>query len=207
MVDHRVLIPRPETEVVAGHALEECRRVALTYPQRGLVTVADLGCGSGAIGLSLASEYPLVRVWCTDVCAEALAVARANLAGIGSLARRVTLVQGSWFGALPDYMAGCFDVLVSNPPYVAVDEPLPDEVSSWEPQMALRSGVEGIEDLCHLIDEALGWLANDGALVLEIPPLAAAPLDKRARVAGFCEVDVFPDLTGRDRVLVARKPK
>ena len=206
MIDRRVLIPRAETEVVAGFALEECNRAAASQPLGEPVHVADLGCGSGAIGLAVAAEHPAARVWCTDVSTDALAVARANLAGLGLPARRVSLVEGSWFSALPACMAGRFDVVVSNPPYVADSEPLPPEVADWEPQAALRAGPRGTEDLVHLVEEAPAWLTSDGALVLELSPVSANAVAERARSLGYRVVGVHPDLVGRDRVLVARRP-
>ncbi|MFV2040100.1 MAG: class I SAM-dependent methyltransferase, partial [Acidimicrobiales bacterium] len=99
LVDRRALIPRPETEVVAGVALDELSRLAT--PGRRL-TALDLGTGTGAIGLSLAAERPDTEVILTDVSTEALKVARANLAGLGRAGTRVSIAQGSWFVALPD---------------------------------------------------------------------------------------------------------
>src|SRR5581483_11962387 len=129
LVDPRVLIPRPETEVVVEVAIRELRRIDSRRP-----LVADLGTGSGAIALSIAVEVPDARVWATDASADALAVARANLAGIGSpAAKRVRIEQGSWFDALPAAFRGQFDVVVSNPPYIAAHEDLPPEVVDWEP--------------------------------------------------------------------------
>lgn len=206
MIDRRVLIPRPETEVVAGYALEECSRVAATRLPGDSVFVADLGCGSGAIGLAVAAEHPATRVWCTDISTEALAVAAANLSGLGLPARRVRLVEGSWFSALPVDMTGQFDVVVSNPPYVADGEVLPSEVAYWEPQVALRAGPTGTEELLHLVEKAPAWLTSDGALVLELSPLSADAVVERARDANYRVIRVHPDLAGRDRVLVARRP-
>ena len=116
-VDQRVLIPRPETELVAEAALEIARGCD---DER---TVIDLGTGSGAIGLALADELPLTgtNVWLTDVSSDALDVARANLAGIGRSAQNVQIAQGSWFDALPASVVA--DVVVSNPPYVADASP------------------------------------------------------------------------------------
>ncbi|MEE2768249.1 MAG: peptide chain release factor N(5)-glutamine methyltransferase [Actinomycetota bacterium] len=207
MVDRRVLIPRPETEVVAGYALEECGRVAGAGTAGDTVYVADLGCGSGAIGFAVAAEQSTTQVWCTDVSAEALAVAGANLAGLGLPARRVNLAQGSWFSALPSQMAGRFDVIVSNPPYVGEGELLSSEVEDWEPPAAFRAGPHGTEDLDHLVDQASEWLTADGSLVLEVSPLLAEAVAGRASTAGYREVYVHPDLTGRDRVVVARGPR
>ena len=167
--------------------------------------MADLGCGSGAIGLAVAVEHLAARVWCTDFSTDALAVARANLAGLGLPARRVSLVEGSWFSALPACMAGRFDVVVSNPPYVADSESLPPEVADWEPHAALRAGPRGTEDLVHLVEEAPGWLTPNGALVLELSPASASAVAQRAQSVGYRVVGVHPDLVGRDRVLVARR--
>jgi release factor glutamine methyltransferase len=198
MVDRRVLIPRPETEQVAGAAVEETRRM------EGPATVADLGTGSGAIALALAVEVPSAQVWATDRSAAALAVARANLAGIGRSGRRVRLVEGDWFGALPDVLRGRMDVVVANPPYVAAGEPLPPEVADWEPAEALVAGPTGIEDLTRIVAEAPSWLSRPGALVVELAPHQSEPVARLAGQAGFAEVEVRPDLAGRARMVVAR---
>ena len=200
LVDKRVLIPRPETEVVVEVALREARRLGL----EGLVAV-DLGTGSGAIALSLALELPGVEVWGTDVSADALAVARANLAGIGTLAAtRVRLVQGSWFTALPAEDRGRFGLIVSNPPYVATTDDLPAEVADWEPTAALISGPTGMEALLQLVGEAPAWLRRPGTLVLECAPHQADVLAGQAVDAGATEVDVELDLAGRQRCVAAR---
>ncbi|HYT39053.1 MAG TPA: HemK/PrmC family methyltransferase, partial [Acidimicrobiia bacterium] len=114
IVDPRVLIPRPETEVVAEVAVVEARR------RGGSSVVADLGTGSGALALALAVELPGAEVWATDISPAALAVARANLAAIGpDAAVRVHLAEGMWYEALPAGSRGRLRVIVSNPPYVA----------------------------------------------------------------------------------------
>ena len=206
MVDKRVLIPRPETEVVAGLALLEADRFSAAGGG-GTVLVADLGTGSGAIGLSIAAECPAAHVWCTDSSADALAVARANCTGLGRPAGRVTILEGSWFDALPSEMAGAFNVVVSNPPYVDVADDLPPEVVGWEPSEALFAPGSGRADLESLVDGATEWLAPGGALVLEMAPDQTAALAERAREAGFVEVCIHRDLAGRDRAVVARVPK
>jgi release factor glutamine methyltransferase len=212
-VDRRVLIPRPETEIVAQVAIEEAVRFG---GRRGpsdpwtvdtAYVVADLGTGSGALALALATELPDAEVWATDVSEDALAVARANLAGIGSAATRVRLASGTWFAALPGELRGRLRVIVSNPPYIAESEvvDLPREVAEWEPRGALVSGATGLEAIEHLLAEAPQWLdPAGGAIVIELAPHQAASAHDRARAAGFTEVAVQPDLTGRDRVLVAR---
>jgi release factor glutamine methyltransferase len=201
LVDRRVLIPRPETEVVAGLAIDAA--AALDRP----AVVVDLGTGSGAIALSLAAErWPHVEVWATDASADALAVARANLAGLGRRAACVRLVRGDWYDALPDELQGRVDVLVSNPPYIADDAPLPEEVAAWEPTGALLAGPDGLDDLRRIIDGAPAWLAPGGVLVLEIGETQGPAVTTLAEAAGLTDVAVRPDLAGRDRAVVARRP-
>jgi release factor glutamine methyltransferase len=199
MVDRRVLIPRPETEVVVDAALEELARLDVPSP-----LVADLGTGCGAIALAIASEHATADVYATDSSPDALAVARANLAGLGTAGRRVRLCQGSWFDALPGDLAGAVAVVVSNPPYVADDEELPPELD-WEPEGALRAGPTGLEALTQVIAGAPRWLTGDGALVLELAPHQADAARAFAQSGGFAHIEVRADLAGRDRVLVARR--
>ena len=203
-VDRRVLIPRPETETVAGLALVELDRVRSESADRTLCAV-DLGTGSGAIGLSIAVERPQVEVWLTDRSADALAVARANLAGIGRAAARVTVVEGSWFAALPADLLGAVDLVVSNPPYVAAGDELDAAVRDWEPTEALFAGPDGLDDLRVLVAGAHEWLRPGGALVLEIDPRQAEAVTAMARSRGFGEVAVHRDLSDRDRAVVARR--
>ncbi|HEX5096682.1 MAG TPA: peptide chain release factor N(5)-glutamine methyltransferase [Acidimicrobiia bacterium] len=212
MVDSRVLIPRPETEIVVEVALDEAVRLGLrrakargAVPSAPTAVVADLGTGSGAIALALEHELPEVEVWATDASEDALAVARANLAGCG--ATRVRVAPGSWFDALPRELRGWLTLVVSNPPYVAQHEviALPPVVLDYEPRTALVAGPTGLEALTHLVDEAPAWLAPRGALVAELAPHQAADMVPYARAAGFDDVTIRPDLTGRDRVLVARR--
>lgn len=195
-VDHRVLIPRPETEVVAEVAIAAAR-------ERTSPTVVDLGTGSGAIGLSIAVEVPGATVVLTDISDDALAVAKANVAGVGSAGSRVSLCAGSWFAALDKALMGTIDVIVSNPPYIAEDETLPDEVSNYEPRDALISGVLGTEHLTHLITEAPNWLRPGGLLVLEAAPHQLEALATLAKSMAF-DVSIIADLAGKPRVLRAQ---
>jgi release factor glutamine methyltransferase len=202
VVDRRVLIPRPETESVVEVALAE---LALLDVERPLVV--DLGTGSGAIALSVALEVPRARVWGTDRSTDALAVARANLAGTGgSVAPRVRLVAGDWFDALPGELRGQVDLIVSNPPYVGDAEVLPPEVADWEPAGALFAGPTGLEAVAEILKGAPAWLSRPGAVVIEVAPHQAEAAMVLARAAGFTGVDVRPDLAGRLRALVGRLP-
>jgi release factor glutamine methyltransferase len=214
MVDRRVLVPRPETEVVARTAIEEVVRLGARRGRHDAwhgahtsYALADLGTGSGAIALALASELPDAAVWATDASEAALAVARANLAGIGSAATRVRLASGRWFDALPADERGSFRLIVSNPPYVAEHEvaDLPPDVAHWEPRDALVSGPTGLEAIEIIVAGAREWLDPDASvLVVELAPTQAERAAELATAAGFDDVRVDRDLVGRDRVLVAR---
>lgn len=200
-VDARVLIPRPETEGVVEVALEELGRLAPRSP-----LAVDLGTGSGAIALSIARELPGVEVWGVDRSADALAVARANAAGLGRAGTAVRLVEGSWFEPLPPLLRGQVDLVVSNPPYVGEHEvdDLPPEVAHWEPRSALVAGPTGLEQIEAIVVEAPAWLARPGVLVVEIAPHQRRAVTGLALDAGFEDVEVRPDLAGRARTLVAR---
>ncbi len=206
LVDPRVLVPRPETEVVAQTAIDEAVRLGARRGKHDgwlaadtVYAVADLGTGSGAIALALARELPDAEVWAADASADALAVARANVAGIGSAATRVRVAEGSWYGALPPELQGALRVIVSNPPYVAEHEvtDLPRDVVDWEPRSALVSGPTGYEALEELIAGAPAWLDTaGGALVLELAPHQADRAHELAAAAGFTDVRVDRDLVG-----------
>ncbi|MCY3663240.1 MAG: peptide chain release factor N(5)-glutamine methyltransferase [bacterium] len=204
-VDPRVLIPRPETEIVAGCALDELQRRAEAL-SASMLLAADLGCGSGAIGLSLAAERVDVEVICTDVSADALAVASANLAGLGRPAARVRLAEGSWYEALPVELRGRFDVVVSNPPYVAAgSDSLPAEIADHEPPVALYSGETGQEATGEILSGSATWLAPGGAVILEMADGTSARVQELAHSSGLVDISVHRDLAGTERVLVARR--
>jgi len=196
-IDGRVLIPRPETEVVVDAVLAEHARVG--------GPVVDLGTGSGAIALSVAAERPGTEVWGVERSPGALAVARANCTGLGRNARTVRLVEGSWFDGLPDELRGEVGVIAANPPYVPDDAELPADVADWEPAEALRAGEDGLADIRVIVAGAGGWLAPGGALVVEHGDDQGAEVRALAASAGFTEVRTGRDLAGRERYLVARR--
>lgn len=202
LVDRRVLIPRPETEVVAGVAIDLVRAAGPG------ATAVDLGTGSGAIGLSIARElHPVsVRTVLTDASPDALDVARANLAGLGRAGQGVEVREGSWWSALPDDLRGSVDVAVSNPPYVAEGDPEVDEsVRAWEPHAALYSDADGLGAIREIIAGAAAWLAPRGWLVLEIGWTQGGAVADLMRAGGLVEVEIRPDLAGHDRVALGRR--
>ena len=207
LIDRRVLIPRPETELVAQAAIDVIRHVAAESPQRP-ISVVDLGTGSGAIGLSLAFELPrgLVDVWLTDVSLDALDVARANTAGLGMAGAAVQFGQGEWFDALPAALKGSLGLVVSNPPYIAHDDPAVERsVREWEPALALYADDQGLADVRAIAVGAVEWLRPGGWLVLEIGAGQGAAVAELLGAAGLEEAQIRPDLAGHDRIAVARK--
>jgi release factor glutamine methyltransferase len=203
MLDRRVLIPRPETELVAETAIELAKPIT---PR----VVVDLGTGSGAIALSCAAELGLwdTTIWATDASEDALNVARANLAGLGRAAGSVQLTQGSWFDALPDDLAGAIDVLISNPPYVADGDPeIERSVLDWEPPSALFAGPDGLDAIRVIVAGAPRWLKPGGWLVLEIDARQGVAVGALAEEAGLTSIEIRRDLAGRDRIAVAQRPE
>jgi release factor glutamine methyltransferase len=204
-VDRRVLIPRPETEVLVGAVLEWAAGAAAGGSAGERLDALDVGTGSGAIALSLATEGPFERVVATDLSGAALEVAAANRAAAG-LDERVELRQGGDFGCIREDER--FDVIVSNPPYVAQPEAegLEPEVVAWEPAGALFAGPDGLDVIRRLIDGAPRHLREGGLLALEVgadqPEAVAELLGQRG---AFEEVVVRADLTGRGRVVLATR--
>jgi release factor glutamine methyltransferase len=187
-----VFVPRPETEVLVDVAL-------------GLVgqapTVADVGTGTGAIALAIAHERPGARVFATDLSEDAVVLARRNAARLGP---DVTVVAGDLLSGLPDDLRGSVDLVVANPPYLPEERApsLPLEVRA-DPALALFGGPAFAE---RLAAEAIAWLVPGGALALEIEESTGATVAGLLEAAGAVEVRVHPDLVGRDRVVVGRRP-
>jgi len=194
-VDPRVLIPRPETELLVDEVL---RRVL----GREALHALDVGTGSGAIALSLATEGPFERVVATDLSPDALEVARANHAAAAPQAP-VEFRAGPVYAPVRGER---FDVVVSNPPYIAEGEreSLDPEVREWEPGTALFGGESGLEVVRALVAEAPEVLRPGGLLALEIGWTQAGAVSDLVRaVEGFGEPEVRRDLAGRDRIVIA----
>jgi release factor glutamine methyltransferase len=190
-VDARVLIPRPETEVLVERCLELIAELA--EPR-----VLDVGVGSGAIALAIADEHPGARVVATDSSPDALAVAAANAEQTGL---HVELVLGELFAGLE----GPFDLVVSNPPYVAQEDvpELPPEVAEYEPRAAL---IESGETEA-IAEQALSRLEPGGSLALEIADGNAARVADLLHGLGYEQVTIGEDLAGRERIVDGRAPR
>jgi release factor glutamine methyltransferase len=189
------LIPRPDTELLVERAL------ALDLPRDA--QVLDLGTGSGAVALALASERPQWSVAAVDVCADALALARANASALG-----LTNLQwhcGSWFAPLAE--GARFSLIVSNPPYLAADDPhLVQGDLRFEPRQALVAGDEGLEAIRAIIDGAGARLRRGGWLLFEHGFEQGAAVRELLQGAGYAEVVSHRDIQGHVRVTGACWP-
>ncbi len=207
-VDGRALIPRPETEVVVELALTALEDVARLAGATGAgLRALDLGTGSGAIACALVAELPEVEVLAVDRSATALQLAAANRSRLpAGAARRLQLLHADWYQALAAGPAGVFQLVVSNPPYLAANElaDLDPVVRDHEPEQALVAGPTGLECIDEVVRGAPAVLTRGGALVVEIAPAQAEAVRLLAADAGAAATAVVRDLAGRDRVLVAR---
>lgn len=182
------LIPRPDTELLVELALQRMPAA----PCR----VLDLGTGSGAIALSIAHARPDVEVWACDVSPDALAVAKENARRLDL--SNVRLLESDWFAALPALQ---FDLIVSNPPYIAEGDPhLAQGDLRFEPARALASGPDGLRDIRHLINESAKFLRQGGWLLFEHGYDQAARVRERLEQAGYADVFSARDLAGIERV-------
>lgn len=194
LVSPAVLVPRPETELVVERALALCGVAA--------ATAADLGTGSGAIALALAQERAHWKIIATDRATAALAIADANARALNI--RNVTFLAGDWFGPLAGLK---FDLIASNPPYIAAGDPaLENSALRHEPGSALSSGVSGLEDLMAIVAGAVAHLRADGWLVLEHGATQAQAVADLLVVQGFRHVRCHTDLAGLPRVTEAQRP-
>jgi release factor glutamine methyltransferase len=200
-VDLRVLIPRPETEVVVETALRLLSQSAIRNPQSALL---DVGTGSGCIAVVLAKELPQAEIWATDVSADALAVASENARHHG-VAERIRFLQGDLFSPLAGKEDG-FDLIVANPPYLARPElaALQPEVRDWEPLAALDGGPDGLDFYRRLLHEGPTYLRTGGWLVMEIghgQGTAVMRLARERRDLADCRG--VSDYAARERVVIA----
>lgn len=195
LVDRRVLIPRPETELLVDLALE-------LGPSR----VLDVGTGSGAIALAVADELEQSRVTAIDTSFDAVRVAQSNAERLGLDDRVDVVLRGpsSLMGARPDGHA--FDLLLANLPYVSEDEweGLAPEIRDYEPREALVPGSTGLEAIEALAEELLSLAPRPPVVALEIGAGQAEAVSRLIAAAGYGEVEVRSDLAGHDRIVIGR---
>ena len=192
-----VLTPRPDTEVIVDYVLKK-------FPdETAPFHILDLGVGSGAIVLSILAERPRAKGLATDISDEALAVARENAANLG-LANQIAFARGNWTEGLAD---ASFDVVVSNPPYIAseVIETLEPEVKDHEPRVALDGGADGLDAYRHLAPEILRVLKPGGLFAVEIGYDQKDAVEALFNEVGAGDVWTIKDLSTNDRVVVGVK--
>jgi release factor glutamine methyltransferase len=192
-VDARVLDPRPDTEILVEWALE-----LLPTAPKHILRVLDLGTGSGAVALALQHQRPAAQVTAVDASADALAVAHTNTQRLNL---PVQCVLSHWMDAVP----GPFELIVSNPPYVAEGDPHLAALAH-EPLSALTSGTDGLDDIRQIIAQAPSRLTPGGWLLLEHGWDQAEPVQALLREAGFVKVQSRRDLSGIERCTGAVMP-
>jgi release factor glutamine methyltransferase len=197
-VDARALIPRPETEHLVDEALRILKASGKPAPR-----VADVGCGSGAIALTLARLLPEALVEASDVSPGALGLASENAEALG-LAQRVRLLQGDLLDA--PFSEGPFDLICANLPYVPSEDipSLPPDILLFEPMLALDGGPLGLGPYRGLLAAAPGRLAPSGHLILEIHPAQYQPLRELCESHGLEAAEAVKDFSKKDRIFVAR---
>jgi release factor glutamine methyltransferase len=197
-VNQDVLIPRPDTEVLVEETLNICRTQDFNKPR-----ILDIGTGSGAIALALAKELPQSKIVATDISPAALTVAKKNTRKLG-LAKQIEFLRGDLF----EPVNGIFDIIVSNPPYIADQEyqQLPPGVKDYEPKEALWAGQTGVEFYEKLIYQSKKHLKDDGWLLLEIGAKQEQAVRGLMEDSGFYDsITVRRDYAGLPRVVRARR--
>lgn len=196
-INSSTLIPRPETEVLVEVALEKAQ-----LPFQGIMSIADLGTGSGAIALALASELTNAFVTATDKSEEALLVAKQNAEQFGL--SNVEFLHSNWFDNLTEHR---FNIICSNPPYIETLDPhLQQGDLRFEPQSALASGPDGFFDIQQIIAQAKNYLHNDGWLVLEHGFQQADRTQTLFAEHGFMHINTREDYAGHPRITYGQKP-
>lgn len=192
-INKDVLSPRPETEMLIDAALT----IIGSKPE---ARILDLGTGSGAIVTSILAEAHHVQAIAVDMSAAALSVAREN-AKVHGVDKRVVFLEGSWFGPVQDR----FDIILSNPPYItnAAMEELANEVSEFDPDLALRGGEDGVTAYRAIISDAPDYLKPEGTLLLEIGYDQAQSVCELLQGPHFASISIVKDLSGHDRMIKA----
>jgi release factor glutamine methyltransferase len=202
LVSGDVLVPRPETEMLVEFALSHLAEAN----NNELPRILELGTGSGAIAVALATELPQAQIVATEISPAALAIARRNASRNG-VSDAIRFLEGDLFSALAEDLQNYFDLIISNPPYIPRDQisKLDAEVSRWEPRAALDGGVDGLDFYRRIAEQAPGYLRQRGAVAVEIGAAMGAVVSALFRNrAAYGNTQVHQDYSGRDRVVLAR---
>ena len=196
-VNSHTLIPRPETELLVESALEQISSTEETH-------ILDLGTGSGAIALAIASERPRSQVLATDISHEALEIAEKNAGNLNL--SNINFFQSNWFEAIiTNSELEKFDIIVSNPPYIAVDDPLLEEnVRRFEPTQALISSNNGLDDIRQIIKNSVNYLKPEGWLFFEHGHTQANEVQTELTAHSFSNIMTINDLNHHPRVTFAQ---
>jgi release factor glutamine methyltransferase len=200
-VTRDVLIPRPETEVLVEAALDRVRSM-----DKSPLKIIDIGTGSGAIAVSLATELRQAEVTAVDISSAALRVARSNAERHG-VAQRIRFVEGDMFVPVAAERES-FDLIVANPPYIRSGDlaGLPPEIRQWEPIAALDGGTDGLDAYRRIVSECCSYLAIEGHVLLEIGDgMGRAIAEMCAHTADFEAAAILQDYAGHERVIATRK--
>jgi release factor glutamine methyltransferase len=196
--DERVLIPRPDTEILIELIAQP--RTGRRPRRPDHLSILDIGTGSGVIAISLAIAIPNSKITATDINPNALEVAKLNAASHNA-ENRVTFIQSDLFNNLTNKK---YDIIVSNPPYIRDNEPLPDSVIKYEPHSALFGGTDGLDFYRRIIKDIHKHLNENGEVYFEIGQDQGAAVSRLLREAGFTDIKITKDLANRDRVVSAR---
>jgi release factor glutamine methyltransferase len=203
-VDPRVLIPRPETELLVEQGLSILSKISF----KGTPSVLEIGTGSGAIAIALAKEMKDMFLVATDIAGDALILARENAKAAGVL-ERIKFINGDLFGPLrPSKERNIFDLILSNPPYIIRRKisTLPREVKDYEPIIALDGGEDGLSFYRRIISDAFFYLRHGGWLLLEVGLGQSEGVSKLIDGGGhFLRPECVPDLSGIERVVKAQR--
>jgi release factor glutamine methyltransferase len=200
LVDPRVLIPRPETELLVSVVARLCREKGWKAP-----LILDVGTGSGAVSMGLVKLMSSSLVIASDISGEALCVAKENIENLG-YEKNITLVKSDMFRRFREGYHETFDIIVSNPPYVSENDY--EKLDAWvkaEPRIALHAGAEGMDCLNILAEESSDYLKKGGFLAVEVGYDQAGKMKGKLASAGFVDIASFKDAGSHERVIIGRK--
>ena len=196
-VDNRALIPRPETEILVEQALAQLKQMGIVSPK-----LLDLGTGSGCIAISIAKAFSRADVWASDISTVALQLAVEN-ASLNNVV--IKFIQGDLFDTR-EFDNEKFDLIISNPPYVSTEEfnSLAKEIS-FEPELALKAGIDGLDFYRRIISQAAAYLNDRGLLIFEVGANQAYFVKQMFEKEGFGQITLVKDYNNIERTIMAKK--